>query len=234
MVPLMISLGVWQLQRAEEKAVLGAVFDERQQQSPAPLSALWDQAAEQLAFAPVRVQGTFLPDQYFLLDNQINDGKFGYQVLNVLQLSDGVASVLVNRGWIPGDASRRVLPEVPSIEGPVDITGHLYVAPGKPFLLAEQQLEKGWPKVIQAVEMAKLEPAVVVHSGGKLFPYPVRIAAGERGALDVNWQVVNMSPQKHHGYAVQWFAMAAVLFIFYLFHSSNLWQFLSRTWKSDD
>ena len=43
----------------------------------------------------------------------------------------------------------------------------------------------------------------------------------------VDWQVVNVSPQKHQGYAVQWFAMAAVLFIFYLLRSSNLWQLLT-------
>ena len=34
-------------------------------------------------------------------------------------------------------------------------------------------------------------------------------------------------PRKHQGYAVQWFAMAAVLLIFYLLRSSNLWQLLT-------
>ncbi len=42
MVPLMVSLGFWQLQRAQEKAHLAAAFEERQQQAPAPLSRLWD------------------------------------------------------------------------------------------------------------------------------------------------------------------------------------------------
>jgi surfeit locus 1 family protein len=228
MVPLMASLGFWQLQRAEEKAMLAAAFEERQQQGPALLSSLWDRPTGSLAYAPVRMRGRFLPNEFFLLDNQVRDGQFGYEVLGILRLSDyNAGTVLVNRGWIPGDAARRSLPDVPLVEGPVEITGHVYVAPGEPYLLAEQQLGDTWPQVIQAVEIDKLAPAVAALSGDKVFPFPVRIDADQRGALAVNWLVVNMSPQKHHGYAVQWFAMATVLLVFYLLRSSNLWQLVS-------
>ena len=143
MVPVMLGLGFWQLQRAEEKATLAASFEAREQQSPVALSVLRGQSPQSLAYVPVRVSGDYLADQYFLLDNQIHNGKFGYQVLNVLRLSDSAASVLVNRGWIAGDAGRRALPDVPVIEGSVDVMGQVYVAPGKPYLLAEQQLETG-------------------------------------------------------------------------------------------
>ena len=46
------------------------------------------------------------------------------------------------------------------------------------------------------------------------------------GALAVDWQVVNVSPEKHGAYAVQWFTMAAVLLMFYVLRSSNMWQLL--------
>ena len=233
MAPLMLGLGFWQLQRAEEKATLGASFEARQQQRPASLSLLWEQPAQSLAYLPVRVSGDYSPDQYFLLDNQIDGGRFGYQVLSVFLLAHSENSVLVNRGWIAGDPGTRVLPAVPVIEGPVDVSGYVYVAPGEPYLLAEQQLGEAWPKVIQAVEMDKLRSAVAGQHSTTVFPYPVRIAAGEQGALTVNWQVVNMSPQKHQGYAVQWFAMAAVLVVFYLLRSSNLWQVISGVWRTD-
>jgi surfeit locus 1 family protein len=227
MVPLMVSLGFWQLQRAQEKAHLAAAFEARQQQAPALLASLWDTKAESLAYVPVQLVGSFLPDKYFLLDNQVQHGQFGYEVLGILQLPDGGGSVLVNRGWIAGDTARRALPVVPIVEGTVAIAGHVYVAPGAPFLLAEQQLDNAWPKRIQAIEMDKLGPAVSALQGGKVFPFPIRIDAGEPGALQVDWQVVNMSPQKHQGYAVQWFAMAAALFVFYLLRSSNLWQLMT-------
>jgi surfeit locus 1 family protein len=232
MVPLMVSLGFWQLQRAQEKAHLAAAFEERQQQAPVPISGLRDKTAESLAHLPVHLVGSFLPDKYFLLDNQVQHGQFGYQVLGILQLIDGGGSVLVNRGWVAGDAARRALPVVPIVEGIVEITGHVYVAPGEPFMLAEQQLGSDWPKRIQAVEMDKLGPALAALHGGKVFPFPVRTDAGEPGALQVDWQLVNMSPQIHHGYAVQWFAMAVVLFVFYLFRSSNLWQLLTGSGRA--
>ncbi len=72
--------------------------------------------------------------------------------------------------------------------------------------------------------MSKLEPVLAPLQGGKLFPFPIRIDAGEPGALAVNWQVVNMSPQMHQGYAVQWFAMAAVLLVFYVLRNTTVWQ----------
>src|SRR5690606_4676600 len=151
MVPLMVGLGVWQLHRAGEKAALATAFEMRQQQSPVSLSTLWDKSGELLAYVPVRLRGRFLPDAYFLLDNQMHDGQVGYEVLGVMQLSgsgDG-GSVLVNRGWVAGGTDRQSLPAVPAVDGPVEITGHVYVAPGTPFLLAEQQFDSDWPKRIQ-------------------------------------------------------------------------------------
>ncbi len=205
---------------------MAAAFDLRQQQRPASLAALWDQPAGLLAYAPVSLRGRFLPEEYFLLDNQMREGQVGYEVLDVMLLEDG-DSVLVNRGWIAGGADRQTLPAVPRVNGPVEITGHVYVAPGAPFLLAEQRLEDNWPKRIQAVEMDKLAPLIAAEQGGKVFPYPVRIDTGARGALVTDWQILNTSPLKHQAYAVQWFAMAAVLLVYYLMRSSNLWQLLT-------
>ena len=54
----------------------------------------------------------------------------------------------------------------------------------------------------------------------------LRLAAGQPGALSVDWQVINVSREKHTGYAVQWFSMAAVLLLIFLLRSSNLWDWL--------
>ena len=102
-------------QRAEEKAALATAWEERQAQPPAPLSALVSKPAADLPYAPVQLDGSFLAEQYFLLDNRIQQGQFGYEVLGILQLADGSGSAVVNRGWIAGDASRRTLPRVPPV-----------------------------------------------------------------------------------------------------------------------
>jgi len=173
----------------------------------------------------VSLRGRFLPGKYFLLDNRINRGAFGNEVLAVMLLDTG-GSVLVNRGWVAADSSRQSLPEVPEIAGPVELTGHVYVAPGAPYLLADMELEKGWPKQIQAIEMNKLASAVNKEAPSPFFPYAVRIDSGQPGALTVNWQIMNVSPEKHTGYAVQWFTMAFALFILFVLRSSNVWQLL--------
>ena len=233
LVPLMIFLGFWQLQRADEKALLATSFEQKQQQDPASIDELWAASADTLAYLPVEMRGTFANDRYFLLDNRMLDGKFGYEVVGIMQLHKGGA-VLVNRGWIAADPARQSLPEVPAVAGEVAITAHVYVAPGEPYLLQEQHLGGAWPKRIQAIEMEKLNSLVAPLVDGGLFPYPVRIDAGSSGALSLNWQVVNVSPQKHQAYAVQWFTMAAVLALIYLLRSTNLWQLLAKPGRARD
>ena len=228
LVPLMTGLGFWQLQRAGEKEALASSFELRQASAPASVHELWDMPGQEQAYLPVRLRGSFR-GEYFLLDNRTHQGRFGYQVLAVMTLEGDTATVLVNRGWIAGDPARLTRPVVPVVEGPVAVTGHVYVAPGAPYLLQEQQLQPGWPKLIQAVEMDKLSPPLEELAGTRVFPYLVRIDAGAPGALTVDWQVINVSPQKHQGYAVQWFSMAAVLGVFYFLRCSNIWQLFRGT-----
>ena len=55
--------------------------------------------------------------------------------------------------------------------------------------------------------------------GRPLFPYSVRLDAGQPGALRVDWEPINTQPEKHTGYAVQWFAMAIALVLFWVYSS---------------
>ncbi len=227
LLPLLISLGFWQLHRAGEKTLLAAAFERRQTQAPQPLEEVGTGPAQQLAYLPVELRGRYLPQQTFLLENRVQDGKYGNEVLTVFALDSG-ALALVDRGWVPADPARQrptEVPEPPSADTGSTLTGTLYVAPGKPFLLADTALDHGWPKRIQAIEMDK----IAVGIGASPYPFPVRIDAGQPGALQVNWEVINITPAKHRAYAVQWFSMAAALFLVYLLRSTNLWQLIRRT-----
>jgi len=229
LVPALIMLGFWQLTRAEEKEALAAKFDARAQQAPASLNeaALWNSSAKELGYLPVKLKGELVPDSYLLLDNRIVGGRYGNEVAALLDLGNGT-SVLVNRGWVKADPGRLTMPDVPQPGGKQSAQGHVYVAPGDPYLLAEQTFEGSWPMTVQALEMQKLVPIVFARTGTRLFPYPVRLNAGESLALDIDWQVVNVRPEKHRGYAVQWFAMAAVLALLFCLRSTNVWQLISK------
>lgn len=225
--PFLIWLGFWQLDRAQEKSEIGNAWELRSLQPPAPLGQLVGQENEALAFKRVLLTGEYVEDVVFLLDNKTRNGKFGYEVLSLFDLVGIDQFVLVNRGWIAGDPARLSLPEIPHEQGLLSVTGHLYIPGDKPYLLAEQTFESGWPKRIQALEMDKISTVAQAQVGAPLYPHLVRIDIAQAGALAVDWKIVNVSPQKHNGYAFQWFAMALFLGIFYVLRSTNLWQVLS-------
>jgi surfeit locus 1 family protein len=220
LLPVMLLLGNWQLERAEEKRAIEAAFNARQQQAPVSIDQTSPDA--DLAFTPVELEGQFDNQRYFLLDNRVHAGQLGYEVLTPLR-TQGNRWVLVNRGWIKGTDDRRDLPEIPTVDGTVRVTGSIYVPPGQPFLLAEQDFSgTDWPLVAQAVEVDKFAAAL----GRDVFPYVVRLDESAHGALQSNWEPINVQPEKHIGYAVQWFAMAAALVIWFVFANTNLTQLL--------
>lgn len=226
LLPLLVSLGLWQLDREAEKRELAARFAERQARPATDLAGL-DPARDDLAYLPVELRGQFVPGQYLLQDNRIQRGQFGYEVIGLFRLVGDAGYALVNRGWIAGDSARRTLPEVTQPAGIVDLRGQVYIPPDPPYLLAEQAVPAGnWPSVIQALETGPLVPALEQRLDAPVFPHTVRLDANQPGALSVDWKVVNLSPQTHRGYAVQWFTMAAVLLLFFVFRSSNLWDVL--------
>ncbi len=233
LLPFLVGLGLWQLDREAEKRELAARFAERQARPATDLASL-DAERDDLAYLPVVLRGQFVPGQYLLQDNRIQGGQFGYEVIALFRLAGETGYALVNRGWIAGDAARRTLPDVTQPEGLVELRGQVYIPPDPPYLLAEQPVPAdNWPSVIQALETAPLVPALALRLDAPVFPHAVRLDANEPGALSVDWTVVNLSPQTHRGYAVQWFTMAAVLVLFFVFRSTNLWDVLRHRTRQE-
>ena len=209
-LPLLIALGFWQLDRAEQKRQIVANEVDQRSQPARPLTALL--ANDSLAYVSVMLSGQFDNDHYFLVDNQQYRGRFGYEIISPFFDQASQQTVLVSRGWLRGSLDRRELPAVEKITTPVNLVGEIYVPLGEPFLLAEQQFDNAWPKVIQAVEVAKLAALL----DGDVFPYVVRLDDDQAGVLERHWQLVNVPVAKHTGYAVQWFVMAIVLTALYV------------------
>lgn len=223
LVPALVALGFWQLDRAEEKTLIAAQ-DARRAAAPAqPFAALQDMSDQELAYRRVELQGEFLPDAVLLLDNQIRDGRYGHDVYGVFQTSVSGALLLLNRGWVPGDASRRSLPEVTVPVGPLRLSAVLYVPPGEPYLLAEDRFASlDWPLLVQSASASALAEALESEFAQPVFRHELRLLPDQPGGFRRDWPVINVSPQKHRGYAVQWFTMAAALLLFFVFRSSNV------------
>jgi cytochrome oxidase assembly protein ShyY1 len=213
--PLMISLGFWQLDRAEEKRQLQQEFERRQSAEPVHLSTV--DAEGDLRYLKVRLQGKYDNDKTWLLDNRTYQGRPGYEIITPFKLADSDLTVMVNRGWIKGDISRRTLPVVKPVKESVALEGVVYVPYSEPYVLAPDVITEQWPRVIQQLDLTLFEKEV-----GAVFPFTVRIEAPNTGAHQANWMVVNVQPEKHTGYAVQWFAMAAALLGMYIYLSTSL------------
>lgn len=202
-LPLLIGLGIWQLNRAEEKQVLL----EQWQQEAQDLG--WsDQVASGLdSGRPVTVTGLF-GKRSWLLDNRTRDGIAGYEVLTAFYPLQGPA-VLINRGWIAAPRTRNTLPDVTPPEGVFSLAGRLNPYPEPPVLSAKTAAAEEWPRRVQTlpgaiarVEIPELPDAII------------RLKSSEQpGAYRADWEPDLMGPQTHYGYATQWFALALVLTI---------------------
>lgn len=219
LLPGLIALGFWQLDRAEEKRQLNLLFEKKQHSPALPLQSLV--VNDDLRYQPVIVSGHFVPEKNYLLDNKMYKGRVGYELISVFQPQQSDSWLLINRGWIAGDPSRQKLPKIAPLTSTLQLKGEVYVPLGEMMVLAETE-ESGWPRVIQQVDMARISEQLQ-HA---VFPYTIRLDEGQPGVKQRNWPVVNIQPEKHTGYAVQWFAMAITVVLIIILANCNLWSLI--------
>lgn len=221
-LPLTISLGFWQLSRSDEKRALLEEYQKREFSVPVDLESL-DLTRDQ-QYRRVLVQGHFIENRNILLENRIRHGQPGFELLSAFAPKNGTAWLWVNRGWIAGSLHRDQLPLVPNINGEVRLVGHLYRQLSKPFSVGDERWRQQWPQVVQ-----NFDPQWVSERIGRPgLPYMLRLDANTKGALAVDWQIVNVMPEKHTGYAVQWFLMALALVMLSVFANSNIGMVLKQ------
>ena len=206
LLPLLLSLGYWQLGRADEKQARLAASQKLQAQAPVALNA-----GHLATYTPVVLSGRFDRQRHFLLDNKVLEGRVGFDVVTPFY-DDSGRVVLVNRGWVAGFPNRSQLPQLVTPAARVVIHGRIARNIDKPFLLAKQQPNNRWPGVYQALDLELMAQALGQHPGD----YFVRLNSGAAGAYRVYYQPVTVSPARHTAYAVQWFALAVALVVLYL------------------
>ncbi len=207
-LPLTIHLGFWQLDRADEKSIFLNALEAKKSQD----LSVWqgDTPVEDNLFIPFEVVGHYQPE-IFLLDNRISNGVVGYEVLSVFQLFTG-EKILVNRGWIKAEKYREFLPEIASPRQLVTLAGHFYRPEGEVPILKQVPFSVDWPKRIQQVEWARINQALGDKKLSALAEFRL-VSDDQVGAYKTGWPETNMLPEKHLGYAYQWFALSAVLII---------------------
>jgi len=223
LIPVLLRLGFWQLERAEQKRALKADYIERATISPLSTDELssFEQFStdkiKQLSFRKVRLEGRYVNAFTALLDNQITHSRPGYHVLTLFESRAGIF-FWVNRGWVAASPDR-ALPNIQEALGSVVIEASIYLPQGKPVILAQDNWSESWPVLIQSVDILKLNQRYTGSGDARLFSQQLRLDPGFHGAFSINWPVVNTQPQKHTGYAVQWFAMSIALVACWIYAS---------------
>ncbi|MEU7383448.1 SURF1 family protein [Streptomyces sp. NPDC042207] len=129
LIPTMIRLGFWQLHRHEHKVALNKVIAESLAARPVPAESLTSPGATVKhadLYHRVTAKGHFDTADEEVVRRRTNDnGDIGYHVLTPFVLDDGRV-LLVNRGWVPTDASQTEFPKIPAPpRGEITVTGRL-------------------------------------------------------------------------------------------------------------
>jgi cytochrome oxidase assembly protein ShyY1 len=212
--PTLISFGLWQLDREQQKSRLQIQYDERALVAPRDEAEI-DWSGSDLGWVAITAVGRFDSSRQFMLDNRILNSRVGYEIITPFITESG--TILVNRGWISQGQTRADIPDISVNEQPAVIDGHIYVPDGETFVLgSDASVEDNWPKLIQKVDVEQLASTLAIND---IKPFVVRLTDNSQAVLQTNWAAINMRPETHRAYAVQWFTMAAVLLLLYLMFS---------------
>jgi surfeit locus 1 family protein len=213
LLPVLVSLGFWQLDRAEQKRAIQAEYDARSRDERVEIGSQLQQA-DGLRFYRVIAQGTYQPQYQLLIDNRIQDGRVGYFVITPLRIGSSRTVVLVNRGWVPMGETRDDLPKTNAPSGMLEITGVATVPSDKVFMFTEPPAPKGkWQLVWQHMDMKRFAAAV---------PFSVQPVVilldpdSPAGGFVRRWTRLDAGIAVHKGYAFQWFILATALLVAYL------------------
>lgn len=114
---VLVSLGVWQMQRLSWKQDILNTIENRISADPVGLPQTLDPVADK--YMPVRLTGSIEPGELHVLTS-IRDIGPGYRVIAPFATTDG-RRILLDRGFVPADRK-----DAPRPTGPAEITGNLH------------------------------------------------------------------------------------------------------------
>jgi surfeit locus 1 family protein len=211
LIALLVSLGRWQLRRADEKRALFDSFA-----AGTDVTRLIDGSTPLLPrYQHIEARGHYDQTRQVLIDNMVNGERAGYFVITPFALAGG-SWVLVNRGWVPLGASRADRPTIPVAGDMRRIRGRADHMPS-PGIQMGTKAELAPPYPVVAAFPTRAEIARLLgESSWAPAADLVLLDAGEPDGYVRNWTAPGFPPMRHIGYAVQWFALALTLFIIYI------------------
>jgi surfeit locus 1 family protein len=189
---ILVSLGVWQVQRLAWKEAMVAEIDTRISAEPSALPHVPGPLTDR--FTPVRVEGSFLPGELHVLVSVKRVGP-GYRIISPFETVQG-RRILIDRGFVPSEAKND-----PRDLGATTVTGNLHWPEETDSFTPETDLATNtwFARDVASMAMAlDTEPVLLIASS--------RTDPGVT-PLPVDTSVI---PNDHLEYAITWFSLAAI------------------------
>jgi surfeit locus 1 family protein len=211
LIALLISLGRWQLRRADEKR---ALFDSFAAGADAT-QAIDLRTPHLRRYQHVEATGHYDQTRQVLIDNMVNAERAGYFVITPFALAGG-GWVLVNRGWVPLGASRAERPAIPVSGDTRRVRGRADNMPSPGIQMGTKAVLAPPYPVVAAFPSRSEIARLLGESSWTSATDLVLLDAGEPDGYVRDWSPPGFPPMRHIGYAVQWFALALTLFILWV------------------
>ncbi len=220
LVPFLASLGLWQLDRADQKreidnGVLQAQAKETLNLNTFIASNSTSDFSKEL-YRSASLTGHYDNDHQYLLDNRTYKGRAGFHVLTPFLLKSINKTILVNRGWITYQGSRENIPDISITSDSINIVG-VMKKQGRAIVLNNDdndsnKLSTSYPKLIQSVQLTELADELNVE----LLPIIIELDKTDKTGFIREWQPYYGSIDKHNAYALQWFSFSGILLFLFI------------------
>ena len=214
---LCIRLGIWQLDRLEQRRAFNTQFASARALPALDLNQGQPDNLAEMEWRAVNVDGEYDFANQVAVRNQYYGNEYGYHLLTPL-LFDGKAAI-IDRGWIPAEGNSatgdwRKYDEA----GRVSVSGQIRLGQAKPAIGGVPDLlpeDGGKLAVWNNADLARIAAQM---------PYPVLPVYIQPDAdpndtePPISFQPeIELTEGPHFGYALQWFTFATILFVGYPF-----------------
>lgn len=216
---LCVRLGIWQLDRLDQRRTFNAHVEAMWAAPALQLPADDEQHLEEMEYRAVLVSGEYDFEHEIMLRNQYWNDIYGYHILTPLLMSDRTA-VLVDRGWVPSEDNQPPADLTQyQVAAQADLSGIIRLGQEKPQLGGHPD-----PTLAPGQQSLDIWNNVNLDRIAEQLPYdllPVYIQLDlEEGDITppIPFQPeIELTEGPHLGYAGQWFTFAAILLFGYPF-----------------
>jgi len=171
----------------------------------------------------VRLRGLWLDAQTVYLDNRQMHELSGFYVMTPLALEGSDQTIMVQRGWVQRNFEERgKLPAVATPAGLIEVSGRIASPPGRLLDLghatpmapgASAASVSGSSPIRQNLDLAefKAETGLPLRTDVTL-----QEMGPASGGLQREWAAPTFGVERNYGYAFQWFGLAALVAILYV------------------